>query len=339
MITIDGSRGEGGGQILRTALALSLATGTPFRIERIRARRSKPGLMRQHLTAVQAAVAVGRATVEGAAIGSGTLTFTPNGIEPGDYAFAVGSAGSATLVLQTVLPPLLLASGRTRLTLEGGTHNPWAPPFDFLAAVVVPIINRLGPTVETTLTRAGFYPAGGGRFTVTIEPAPRLERLELLDRGPIAGRRVRALLANLPRHIGERELAKALSVLNWSEDCGRLEIVDNAVSGPGNIVFVELEAEHVTEICTGFGEMGTPAEAVAERPAKDALKYLATNVPVGVHLADQLLPILSLGQGGSFRTLALSRHAQTNADVVREFLDVTIRVTDEGRGACRVDIG
>ena len=339
MISIDGSRGEGGGQILRTALALSLATGAPFRIERIRAQRKKPGLMRQHLTAVQAAVAIGRAAVEGAAIGSGALTFTPNGVEPGDYAFAVGSAGSATLVLQTVLPPLLLASGRTQLTLEGGTHNPWAPPFDFLATVVLPIVNRLGPRVETTLTRAGFYPAGGGRFTVTIEPARRLDRLELLDRGAITARRVRAIVANLPRHIGEREVTKALGVLNWSEDCGHVEIVDSAVSGPGNIVFVELEAEHATEICTGFGEAGTPAETVAERAAKDALRYLAANVPVGVHLADQLLPILSLGQGGSFRTVALSRHTQTNADVVRQFLDVTIRVTDEGRGVIRVDVG
>src|SRR6185436_13785565 len=174
MISIDGSFGEGGGQILRTALSLSLATGAPFRIENIRAQRPKPGLLRQHLTAVQAAAAVGRAHVEGHTAGSLALTFTPTGVFPGDYAFAVGTAGSATLVLQTILPPLLAAGGRTVVTLEGGTHNPWAPPFDFLKRVFLPIVNRLGPRVEVALERYGFYPAGGGRFSVTIDPSPEL---------------------------------------------------------------------------------------------------------------------------------------------------------------------
>ena len=183
MITIDGSRGEGGGQVLRTSLALSLATGAPFRIEGIRAQRPKPGLLRQHLTAVQAAAAVGRARVEGAVAGASALTFSPDGVHAGEYAFSIGTAGSATLVLQTILPPLLVAGGRSVVTLEGGTHNPWAPPFDYLERVFLPVVNRLGPRVAVTLERHGFYPAGGGRFTITIEPAPRLARLDLCDRG------------------------------------------------------------------------------------------------------------------------------------------------------------
>src|SRR5262245_8861795 len=165
MLIIDGSFGEGGGQILRTALGLSLVTGVPFRIEKIRAGRQKPGLMRQHLTAVNAAAQVGQAEVIGASVGSQELTFTPGKISPGDYTFAVGTAGSATLVLQTVLPALLTAAQPSFLTLEGGTHNPHAPPFDFLARAFLPLIGRMGPSVTATLIRPGFYPAGGGQFT------------------------------------------------------------------------------------------------------------------------------------------------------------------------------
>jgi RNA 3'-terminal phosphate cyclase (ATP) len=295
-------------------------------------------LLRQHLTAVQAAAAVGRAAVEGDTAGSLALTFAPAGVHPGEYAFSVGTAGSATLVLQTILPPLLLAGGRTTIALEGGTHNPSAPPFDYLERVFLPIVNRLGPRVEAVLERYGFYPAGGGRFTVTIDPSPKLARLELCDRGEIVGRRLRALVANLPRHIGEREVATARGLLNWSEESACVEMVTNT-SGPGNVMLVEIESAHVTEICTGFGETGTPAEAVADRAAREARQYLAAEVPVGCHLADQLMPILALGGGGSFRTLTLSGHAMTNADVVRQFLNVEIVVTPEARDLVRVDVG
>src|SRR6185436_8149487 len=246
MIVIDGSQGEGGGQVLRTSLALSLITGQPFRIDHIRAGRKKPGLLRQHLTAVQAAVAISKACVEGDALGSRALTFTPGEVMAGDYAFSVGSAGSATLVLQTVLPPLLLARERSALTLEGGTHNPWAPPFDFLQRVFLPAVNRLGPRVEAALVRPGFYPAGGGRFTATRQPASRLARLDLITRGDIVARRVRALVANLPAHIAEREVSTAARLLNWSDDCGRVEVVADS-PGPGNVVFVEVESEHAAE--------------------------------------------------------------------------------------------
>jgi RNA 3'-terminal phosphate cyclase (ATP) len=336
-ITIDGSDGEGGGQVLRTALSLSVATRQPFRIDHIRAGREKPGLLRQHLTAVQAAAAISGAHVDGDALGSRALTFTPGEVAAGDYTFSVGSAGSATLVLQTVLPPLLLARGRSTVTLEGGTHNQWAPPFDFLQRVFLAVVNRLGPRVEACLIRPGFYPAGGGRFTVTVEPAPRLARLEWLARGDVVSRRVRAVVANLPRHIAEREMTTALRLLNWSADCGEIEVVQDS-PGPGNIVMIEIVCAHSVEICSGFGEIGKAAEAVADRPAREARRYLASAVPVGCHLADQLLPILALGGGGSFRTLPLSRHALTNIDVIREFVSSRIEVIDEGRDVTRVEV-
>src|SRR2546428_9297761 len=160
MITIDGSFGEGGGQILRTALSLSLATGTPFRIENIRAGRKKAGLLRQHLTAVLAAAEIGAAEIEGATLGSTMLTFTPKSVRAGEYRFAVGTAGSGTLVFQTILPALLRASAATRVTIEGGTHNSAAPPFDFLDRTFLPLIRKMGATVSLKLERYGFYPAG-----------------------------------------------------------------------------------------------------------------------------------------------------------------------------------
>jgi RNA 3'-terminal phosphate cyclase (ATP) len=166
MLTIDGAMGEGGGQILRSSLALSIITGTAITIENIRAKRDKPGLRRQHLTAVLAAAEICEAKVEGAHVGSGNLTFAPSKLKPGDYHFDIGSAGSTTLVVQTVLPPLVLASEPSRLLLKGGTHNVHAPPFDYLERVFVPLINRMGPHVHVQLERYGFFPAGGGRFSL-----------------------------------------------------------------------------------------------------------------------------------------------------------------------------
>jgi RNA 3'-terminal phosphate cyclase (ATP) len=204
MITIDGSFGEGGGQILRTSLALSLVTGHAFRIQNIRAGRAKPGLLRQHLTAVQAAVEVGDAAVDGATLGSKELVFKPGKVRAGDYRFAVGTAGSATLVLQTILPALIIGKEPSRLTLEGGTHNPHAPPFDFLDRAFLPLLNRTGPQVSMKLERIGFYPAGGGRFTVEIIPTDKLKGLDLRERGESKGRSARAIFSNLSAGVANR---------------------------------------------------------------------------------------------------------------------------------------
>ncbi|HZS03854.1 MAG TPA: RNA 3'-terminal phosphate cyclase [Blastocatellia bacterium] len=325
MIVIDGSFGEGGGQVLRTSLALALVTGKPFRIEKIRAGRKNPGLLRQHLTAVKAAAQIGQAEVSGDGIGSQQLAFAPGKVAPGNYAFAVGTAGSATLVLQTVLPALMMASGNSSLVLEGGTHNPFAPPFDFLAKVFLPLVNRMGPQVSAKLERPGFYPAGGGKFSIEIEPAPSLNRIDLLERGEIRVRNARAMIASLPRKIAERELALVKEKMSWNPEWLRVEAVDNSL-GPGNIVMIELESEHVTELFTGFGERGVPAEGVADQAVQAARRYLAADVAVGEYLADQLMIPMALAGGGSYTTLPLSRHATTNIEVIRKFLDVGIEV-------------
>jgi RNA 3'-terminal phosphate cyclase (ATP) len=338
MITIDGSQGEGGGQILRTSLALSLVTGQPFRMERIRAKRQKPGLLKQHLTAVEAAKTVGCAEVEGAALSSQTLEFRPGPVTPGNYRFAVGTAGSATLVLQTVLPALLTASGHSTLTLEGGTHNPMAPPFDFLARCFMALIHRMGPSVELELRRHGFFPAGGGRFHARIEPAKRLSRLDLLERGPVRSKQARVLVSKLPEHVGQRELAVVRDELKWREDECAIEAVQYPV-GPGNAVVLAIETEHVTEVFTGFGERGRPAEEVAKSTVEAAKAWLEAGVPVDEHLADQLLIPMALAGGGSFRTTKPSLHATTNAEVIQRFVTIPIRTERESELVWRVEVG
>jgi len=337
VIHLDGSAGEGGGQILRTALGLSLVTGTPFTIDRIRAGREKPGLLRQHLTAVKAAQEVGGADVSGAAIGSRVLTFRPGAVTPGHYSFSVGTAGSATLVLQTVLPALLTAKGPSTLSLEGGTHNAWAPPFDFLEKAFVPILARMGAKVALKLERRGFYPAGGGRFTAAIEPCSRLERLDLPERGKVVATRATAMVASLPTSIAQREL-KVLE-RGLALDRTRLTSVEDRDSiGPGNVAFIEIESEHVTELFTGFGEKRVSAEAVAGKLAKEVREYLESGAPVGEHLADQLLIPMALAGGGSFVATPLSSHSTTNIDVIEKFLSRRFAVDRSAETRHRVTV-
>jgi RNA 3'-terminal phosphate cyclase (ATP) len=325
MIAIDGSAGEGGGQILRTALALSLVTGEAFRIEKIRAGRKKPGLLRQHLTAVQAAVEIGNAKVQGAELGSIELAFKPGKVQPGDYRFAVGTAGSAMLVLQTILPALLVGSQPSTLRLEGGTHNPQAPPFDFVEKAFLPLLNRMGPVVTAHLDCPGFYPAGGGKFSVTIQPVEKLSKLELLQRGEIKRRVARGIVANLPRNIAARELAVVAQQLNWPSELLQVDEIKNSC-GPGNALVIELESDSVTEVFTGFGERGVSAETVASSVAQEVRDYLACDAPVGVHLADQLLLPLAMVGSGCFRTSAPSRHTTTNIETIKQFLQSDLRI-------------
>jgi RNA 3'-terminal phosphate cyclase (ATP) len=336
MITIDGSFGEGGGQILRTSLALSLVTGKPFSIHNIRAGRKKPGLMRQHLTAVNAAAEIGQAAIEGNRIGSQAFTFEPEIIRPGNFHFAIGSAGSCTLVFQTILPALIIAGGPSEIILEGGTHNPFAPPFDFLEKAFLPVINRMGPKVDAVLEKPGFYPAGGGRFKVSITPAG-LNGFDLLERGNIINKTARAAVANLPVNIANRELEVIREKLEWDRELLKAVEVENS-QGPGNILTVEVESDNITEVFTGFGEKGISAEKVAKRAVKSVREYLDFNVPVGRYLADQLLIPMALAGGGKFRTLSPTRHTKTNIEIIKKFLDVEIAVIEYDQNQWEIEI-
>ena len=333
MLTIDGSQGEGGGQVLRTSLSLAMITGTPFRIENIRAKRSRPGLLRQHLTCVNAATQISGAKVTGAEIGSTTVTFEPGAIRAGDYTFAIGTAGATTLVFQTVWPALLAADGPSRVKLSGGTHNPFAPAFDYLDRVVCPLLAEMGARVTLRLDSHGFYPAGGGSFEATIQPAT-LTPLVLEDAGARLSTRIRADVANLPYSIAERELAMAATLLGWPPESGQARTVK--ADGPGNVVTVEIAHANVTEMFTSFGEQGRTAEAVAAAAVEAAQDYLSAQAPVGPHLADQLLLPMALAGGGSFITSRPTQHTRTNIAVIETFLPVEITITDLDAKRCRV---
>lgn len=318
MIEIDGGEGEGGGQVLRHALALSLVTGESFRIFNIRAKRQRPGLMRQHLTAVEAACLVGQASCDGAAVASQEIVFRPGSAKSGNYRFAIGTAGSTGLVLQTILWPLLFADSPSHIVLEGGTHNPSSPPFDFLARTFLPLINRMGPKVEIRLVRHGFYPVGGGRVEVDIQPAS-LMPLELVERGALRKVLATAVVAALSPDIAKRELAAAQAVLNWPDDVLELQVLDTQL-GPGNVLLLEAVYNSVTEIMTGFGQRNVSAESLARNAAQRIAGYMKGSAFAGPYLADQLLLPMALAGRGRFTTVKPTEHARTAAHVIERFL-------------------
>lgn len=318
MIIIDGAEGEGGGQVVRNACALSLVTGTPFHITNARGGRSKPGLMRQHVTAIEAACAIGAGECEGASVGSRELVFRPGKVAAGDYHFAVGTAGSTGLVLQTILMPLLFADGPSRIVLEGGTQNVFAPPFDFIDRVFLPIVNRIGPRVSARLVRHGFYPRGGGRIEVDIEPAA-LVPIECVERGAMLSCSATALFAGLPFDVADREIRMAQKQLDWPERAFSVRELPEE-QGPGNILLLEAVYEHATEIVSGFGKLGVPAEHVAKRAAGRMKGYLDSSAFAGPYLADQLLLPFALAGGGCFTTVKPSEHSLTAATIIERFL-------------------
>lgn len=343
MINIDGSQGEGGGQILRSSVALATVTGTPVSITNIRAGRKKPGLLRQHLTAMRAAAEISGAELIGGELRSCEISFSPGQIKGGEYSFQVGTAGSTTLVLQTILPALLCADGPSTVTLEGGTHNPFAPPFPFLVGAYLPLLRRMGANVTAELIRPGFYPAGGGKIVVTVEPCTQLGALDVLERGKTASRKVTAICANLPAAIGERECRVIKTKTNWDDSCFHVDAISDS-PGPGNVIVAELKSENVTEVFTAFGQVGRKAEHVAKDLARDIQRYIKAEVPVATYLADQLMLPLAIGKsqgtgGGTFRTTALSRHSTTQIDIIRTFLDVEINVETTDKHDVQVSIG
>ncbi len=333
ILELDGA--IGGGQVLRTALSLSMITGTPLRIHNIRAKRSRPGLLRQHLTAVLAAAQISTAEVEGAQMHATTLTFRPQAVRGGDYRFAIGSAGSCTLVLQTILPALLRAAEPSRVHISGGTHNPAAPPFDFLDQAWLPLLRRMGAQVELQLHRHGFVPAGGGELEAFIQPSQLLP-LHLTERGAITGQHAQVLLAGIAGHVGERELERVGKRLKWADEDRHCTWLDHS-HGPGNILMLTVACENLTEQFCAFGQTSVRAEAVADRAIEPLRQWLASEAAVAEHLADQLLLPMALAGAGSFTTTHLSEHLQSNIQVIEAFCPVTVSCTPTDK-ALRVEV-
>ncbi|MCL7451445.1 MAG: RNA 3'-terminal phosphate cyclase [Anaerolineae bacterium] len=349
MIVIDGSYGEGGGQVLRTSLALSAITGQPVRIEHIRAGRRKPGLMPQHLTGVRAATRVCDAQVEGARLNSLELAFAPRSApRAGTYTFDVaqaakgGSAGSVSLIFQTVLLPLALAEGTSELTLRGGTHVAWSPPYDYLKRVYLPTLARMGVQAKVNIRKWGWYPIGGGEVEATIHGLGRasLEAMDLSRRGDLLRVRGLSVSSNLPKHIRVRQEGAALQALRSNGVNARIDAIDAPSKGKGTAVFLWADFENAHAGFTSLGELGKPAEQVAEEAAQELVEFLQAHAALDRHLADQVVLPMALAEGrSSFTTEAVTQHLLTNAWVVNQFFSGRVRVDgQEGEpGECSIE--
>lgn len=340
LVHIDGSYGEGGGQILRTSLALSCLLGRPIEITNIRKARKKPGLQPQHLTAVMAAAAVSRAEVRGAELSSEALQFRPSRTIGGTYRFDVAekrrSAGSTTLVLQTVLLPLCLAEQPSLIAVKGGTHVPWSPPFHYLSLIVAPLLTRLGMRAECSITSWGWYPLGGGQVSVKITPQRQHQPLMLIDRGRLVRVSGISAISNLPGHIAARQRDRALAILAGQGIDAAIEVLSAPSPGKGSFLFLVAEFEQISAGFGSLGAVGKRAEEVAEEACRSLLAHLQAQGALDPYLADQVVPWLAFCCGPSeFTTSRLTRHLFTNLWVVRQFLDIDIEVEgaegEEGR--------
>ncbi len=358
MIEIDGSLGEGGGQVLRSALTLSLLTRQPVRLTNIRARRPKPGLQPQHLAAVKAAAAISAAQVEGMAQDSTALTFAPGEVRAGDYRFDIGTAGATSLVLQTIFLPLALCnhagaglptvpSAASEITLIGGTHVPWSPSFHYLDLQWLPYLRRMGFNASLELELAGFYPQGNGQVKVRIAPltpqpwgeasTPKIggrgaiSPLNLPERGAFKGIRGISAVANLDTAIAERMRTHALRRLQGRHNRIEIETLDLPSRVKGAFLLLLAEFKYGSACYVGLGALGKRAEQVADEACLWLEKFLATHGAVDEYLADQLLLPLAFADGPSeYRTAKVTPHLLTNAEVIRAFTQTKIEIEGEG---------
>ena len=317
-IAVDGSMGEGGGQVLRTALTLSMCLNQPIVVSNVRAGRKKPGLLRQHLATVKAAAEISDAEVDGAALGSTEIRFLPGVVKPGVYEFKIGSAGSTTLLAQTIIPALSMLKDRSTVTVHGGTHNDMAPSVEFVELALMPLLKGAGLEVESELLRYGFYPNGGGAWRATVHPWTDVRFVEHVDRGEAHSREAVATLSNLQSHIGERELERVAKKLAWTDE--ELNLRQVPATGPGNMLSLRCVYENVTAVFEAVGAIGLSAERVAGRAIRDAKRYAQARYVVDTYSADQILLPLVLGAGGVFTTGALSSHTRTNMALINQML-------------------
>jgi len=340
LVRLDGSEGEGGGQILRTALALSVITRRPFEISNIRAARKKPGLRPQHLACVKAAAKIAAAEVQGAAIGSRTLRFVPSGLRPGKYRFEIGTAGSTALLLHTLYLPLALAGSRSVLSLGGGTHVPFSPSFHYLRDQWAVFMRRLGIEVELALERAGYYPVGGGEVRAKVLPAGPIRGLRLLERGELE--RVEGIsgVSGLPRSIAQRQGDQALRRLEEAGLTAGIEIREFPSRGKGTfLVLVATHSGGGRACYCALGARGKPAERVADEACDALLAFLETAGAVDEHLADQLLlPLALASEPSEFAVPRVTGHLVTNARVIERFVGARVEI-DEASGRVKISPG
>ena len=330
MLHIDGSMGEGGGQVLRSSLALSILTGRPVHITNMRSRRPKPGLQPQHLKAVQAAAEICGGQLRGAALHSQQLFFEPGEVHPGRYRFDIGTAGQSGLVLQTIFLPLARAKDSSNVTITGGTHVPMSPCYHYLERLWLPALHECGFWARTNMEQAGFYPIGGGVITAQIRRVEEIRPYERMERGALIRIRGISAVANLDEGIARRQKLQALRRLEPLCPDSKIEIVQLPSPGKGTMLLLQAEFEHTTCCHFSLGAIGKRAEQVADDAVDELEAFLATNGAVDEHLADQLLLPLAFASGPSrFRTSRVTLHLLTNAEVIHTFLPA--RITIEGQ--------
>ena len=323
MIEIDGSLGEGGGQVLRSSLSLSLLTGKAFRLFNIRARRKpKPGLQPQHLMSVRAAATIGSAKISGASIGSSLLDFEPGPIAPGKYRFDIGTAGNTSLVLHTIYLPLAWnATGPSEVILTGGTHVMKSPCFHFLDVTWRAYLERIGLKIRLEMKRPGFYPRGGGEVVAHIQPCAHIDPLFLTKRPPITNATGFSAVAGLPDHIANRQARRAMERLKRKGIEGDID-QQEWEGGPSSVLGIIFDEAPVPTFFYGLGERGKPAEAVADDAAEEAIAYAESDAPVDPHSADQLVLPLAFASGASeYRVSTITQHLLTNIEIVKRFID------------------
>lgn len=332
MIHIDGSQGEGGGQVLRTSLTMAILTGQEVMVSNIRANRSKPGLAPQHVTAVKAAAKISGGQLEGAQKGSIEISFKPGELRPGRYSFNIPTAGAATLVLQTIFVPLSLAGRSSTVTISGGTHVSWSPCFHYLDLNWLAVLRRAGYSANLNLDRAGFYPKGGGHITARIYPAEKITPLDLTDRGLLKRIGGISAVANLNLDIAKRQRRQARKQLTARAP---IEIRMQSLEAPGSgtVLLLVGEFENSRACYFSLGEPGKPAEQVADEAAFALDDFLDTDGAVDRYLADQLLLPLAVAEGPSrIHTECVTQHLLTNADIIQAFSPMHIQIQgEEGR--------
>lgn len=327
MIKIDGSQGEGGGQVLRSALTLSLMTGKGVSLFNIRANRSNPGLRHQHLCAVKAAHTIGKGEVNGGKLGSTSLEFQPHTIQPGRYRFNIGTAGATTLVLQTIFLPLSRAPAASSFIITGGTHVPWSPSYHYLEMQWLPFMERLGFDARISLDLAGFYPRGGGQIQGRIKPLEAIKSIKIDERGPLKQIRGVSAVANLDRRIAERQRSQVLRRLSDKYRLNDIRIKQLPSKFKGTILLLLAEFEKSQCCYFSLGKPGKPAELVADDTINAFESFMTTSGAVDEYLADQLLLPLAFASGNSsFNSSKITHHLITNAEVIKKFIDIQIDI-------------
>ncbi|MBI4824780.1 MAG: RNA 3'-phosphate cyclase [Nitrospirae bacterium] len=330
MIEIDGSFGEGGGQILRTALSLSCLRGLPFRMFNIRTKRRKPGLMPQHLMAVKSLALISGASVKGDSIGSTQLFFEPKEVKSGDYYFDIGTAGSTSLLMQALLLPLVFSRGQSSLTLKGGTHVPMSPPFHYIKDAFISMLKRLGIDISAEISSYGFYPKGGGKVRFLIEPAKTLRHMNFIERGDIISIKGLSGVGNLSLSIAQRQKDSTLKALGSLDILPEIETVEVNSIGQGTFVFLSVDSEGSNSGFSALGQRGKRAETVGQETAEKFLDYYRTGSCLDPHMADQLIPYLALIKDTiGFTTSKVTGHLLTNLWVTEKFLGIKYEIEGE----------